>query len=156
MAPQRPDIGEVRRYLAGEPFASWKKASEDFATSAQLDAKNRKSYLRALLYPARLLFSWATGRMDSNDVAVRYVAEQAPDGLDIELVQRALACRQAASDLRDLEAKNGAVKWPCPNIPALSRAKNDDGRTGCYSRVGSGDRVNDRQKEYLPNLSWIL
>jgi len=98
LAPERPSIVEVRRYLAGEPFANWKKASQEFATSNYLDAKDRKSYLRALLYPARLVFSWITGQMDSNDVAVGYLSQEAPDGLDLDIVRRALACRRAASD----------------------------------------------------------
>jgi predicted nucleotidyltransferase len=98
LVPERPTIEEVRGYLAGEPFANWKKASQEFATCDYLDAKDRKSYLRALLYPARFVFSWATGRMDSNDVAVGYLSGEAPTGLDVDLVRRALACRQAASD----------------------------------------------------------
>ena len=43
---------------------------------ATLDAKDRKAYLRALLYPARLCFSYATGLMTSNDDAVAYLREQ--------------------------------------------------------------------------------
>ena len=63
-----------------------------------LDAKDRKAYLRALLYPARLCFSYATGLMTSNDDAVAYLREQTPPGLDLAPIERALQCRQAAAD----------------------------------------------------------
>jgi hypothetical protein len=96
--PARPTLEEVRGYLAGIPFAKWAAAAQAFAASNALDPKERKSYLRALLYPARFVFSWMTGRIGSNDEAVAYLADQAPLGLDVALARGALVCRQEAAD----------------------------------------------------------
>ncbi len=98
VAPTRPALNEVRSYLAAGPLTNWATAAEAFAARDALDPKDRKSYLRALLYPARFVLSWTTGRMASNDDAVAYLARHAPDGLDVALIRRALACRQSAAD----------------------------------------------------------
>ncbi len=96
--PPRPTLSDVRAYLGELPFASWADGARRFAALAALEARDHKSYLRALLYPARFVFSWMTGRMGSNDDAVAYVQAHAPPGFDLELVADALACRRAASD----------------------------------------------------------
>ena len=98
VVPQRPLLAEVRAYLAGPPFGNWRKDAERFAASDALDPKDRKSYLRALLYPARLIFSWSTGRMASNDDAVAFLAGNAPPGLDVDLIGKTLTCRHANDD----------------------------------------------------------
>ena len=64
VVPPRPPLAEVRAYLAGPPFGNWRNDAKRFAASGTLDPKDRKSYLRTLLYPARLIYSWTTGRMD--------------------------------------------------------------------------------------------
>jgi predicted nucleotidyltransferase len=96
--PARPTIAEVRAYLAGQPFTSWADGARRFAALATLAPDNHKPYLRALLYPARFVYSWRTGRMASNDDAVDFLNHHAPAGLDADLVARALECRQLASD----------------------------------------------------------
>jgi predicted nucleotidyltransferase len=98
VTPQRPPLAEVRAYLAGPPFGHWRDEAARFATSDALDPKDRKSYLRALLYPARLFYSWTTGRMASNDDAVAFLAGRAPLGLDTDLIVQALVCRRAGDD----------------------------------------------------------
>jgi predicted nucleotidyltransferase len=109
VVPARPALDEVRGYLAGAPFANWQVACAGFAASNTLDPKDRKSYLRAILYPARFAFSWSTGSMASNDEAVYCLAEHAPEGLDIALIREALACRQAAADPDPLFAARTAL-----------------------------------------------
>jgi len=98
VAPARPALEEVRAYLTGAPLANWVKGARAFAAGAALDPKARKSYLRALLYPARFMMSFMTGRMASNDDAVARLGDWALPGLDIELIRRALDCRRAAAD----------------------------------------------------------
>ena len=71
--PARPALDEVQRYLGGAPFANWTDLARRFATSETLDPKDRKAYLRTLLYPARFCYSWTTGRMGSNDDAVAFL-----------------------------------------------------------------------------------
>jgi hypothetical protein len=96
--PMRPTLAEIQLYLSGAPFADWKESALRFATSEALDPKDRKKYLKTLLYPARLCYSWMTGGIGSNDDAVAFLSEIRPPGFDINLITRALQCRQAAAD----------------------------------------------------------
>lgn len=96
--PPRPTIADVRAYLGGAPFERWAETARRMAALDRLEPAERKPYLRALLYPARFVYSWITGGMASNDDAVAFLAERAPDGLDVALAERALACRHAAAD----------------------------------------------------------
>ena len=81
-----------------EPFETWAGNATAFAALEKLEPDNHKPYLRAHLYPARLVYSWMTGRMASNDDAVAFVDRHRPDGLDVGLVSRALQCRSEARD----------------------------------------------------------
>ena len=92
--PARPTLAEVRRYLAGEPFKNWADSVRRFVNAETLEAKDRKAYLRSILYAARFCYSCTTGRMGSNDQAVAYVGQHAAR-LDVDLITRALECRQA-------------------------------------------------------------
>src|SRR5215475_3130321 len=96
--PARPTPNEIRSYLRGAPFANWADAARRFAAAETLAAKDHKAYLRTLLYPARFCYSWATGRMGSNDDAVAFLRETCPPGLDVGLIARALRCRNDGSD----------------------------------------------------------
>jgi hypothetical protein len=60
--------------------------------------KDRKAYLRTLLYPARFCYSWMTGCMGSNDDAVAFLGKTRPAPLDVSLISRALQCRHADAD----------------------------------------------------------
>jgi hypothetical protein len=91
--------------LRGAPFASWAERARTFAAAETLDPKDRKAYLRTLLYPSRFCYSWITGLMDSNDDAVPFLAERRALGLDVSLIERALQCRQAAADPDSLFAE---------------------------------------------------
>ncbi len=84
VTPARPSLEEIRDYLRGAPFANWASRAREFADAAALDAKDRKAYLRALLYPARFCFSYTTGRMASNDDAAAYLHQHTPSGLDLD------------------------------------------------------------------------
>ncbi len=96
--PVRPTLQEIRAYLRAAPFADWAERARAFATAAALEPKDRKPYLRALLYPARFCYAYTTGRMGSNDDAVGFLRERAPAGLDVASIEQALACRRAAAD----------------------------------------------------------
>jgi hypothetical protein len=98
VAPARPNLQEIRVYLRGAPLANWADRARSFAAAAALDPKDRKPYLRALLYPARFYYAHTAGRMGSNDDAVDFLAERAPAGIDIASIEQALACRRAAAD----------------------------------------------------------
>jgi hypothetical protein len=96
--PQRPTLEEIRQYLRGAPFNNWANLSGRFAAAAALEPKDRKAYLRTLLYPARFCLSYMTGAMTSNDAAVDYLHHHSPARLDVSLVERALQCRRDAAD----------------------------------------------------------
>lgn len=96
--PARPTLTEIQRYLCGTPLANWTANATRFAAATALDPRDRKAYLRALLYPARFCFSYITGRMSSNDDAVTFLRDQKVPGLDLTSIERALACRQAGAD----------------------------------------------------------
>ncbi len=124
VTPPRPALDEIRGYLRGAPFANWATRAKEFAAAAALDAKDRKAYLRALLYPARLGFSYMTGRMASNDDAVAYLRGHTPSGLDLDSIERALRCRHAAADpdyLFDLRSRLPAQVDACAALVAAWR-----------------------------------
>jgi predicted nucleotidyltransferase len=96
--PVRPALEEIQRYLCGAPFASWTGLVRRFTSAETLEPKDRKAYLRTLLYPGRFCYSWVTGRMGSNDDAVVFLGMTPPALLDVSLITRALLCRQADAD----------------------------------------------------------
>jgi predicted nucleotidyltransferase len=91
--PPRPTLIEVRSYLAGPPFENWANDAARFSALDRLADADRKRYLRTLLYPARFLYSWTTGSICSNDVAVAVLQREMPAGLNVDLIARALQCR---------------------------------------------------------------
>jgi hypothetical protein len=96
--PPRPTIEDVRQYLGGAPLTDWITKAQRFTSAAMLEQKDHKAYLRTLLYPGRFCYSWLTGRIGSNDDAVDFLGERPVPGLDVDLIARALQCRQTASD----------------------------------------------------------
>lgn len=95
--PVRPTLREIRAYLRAEPFRNWSQQVERLSALAELAAGDRKRYLRALLYPARLLYSFETGAVASNDGAVAFLKNRA-FALDLDLIGRALQLRNAGLD----------------------------------------------------------
>ena len=107
--PVRPALEEIRRYLADAPFARWAGEANRFACAETLEPKDRKAYLRALLYPARFCYSWVTGRMGSNHDAVAFLRETHPARLEVSLIASALQCREADADPDDLFPERTAL-----------------------------------------------
>ena len=100
--PKRPSVDDIRAYLRGAPFEVWAERAGRLATLDRLEAEDHKPYLRALLYPARFVYSWSTGQIASVDDAVAYLDQCRPAGLDIGLIARALRCRSRSADPDDL------------------------------------------------------
>jgi len=100
--PERPGVDAIRAYLQGQPLASFQEQVTRCAQFARLGPGDHKPYLRAHLYPARFVYSWMTGAMNSNDAAVAFLQDNAPAGLDLDLIARALRYRHEARDLDDL------------------------------------------------------
>jgi predicted nucleotidyltransferase len=98
LSPTRPSLDEIRAYLRGAPFANWAEDARRFVSCDFLRPKQHKAYVRTLLYPARLFYSWTTGRIASNDDAVAFLCDQQPAGLNVDLIATALQCRRAGAD----------------------------------------------------------
>jgi hypothetical protein len=107
--PARPSQAEIRAYLRGMPFANWAAEVRRFVGLDRLSAEARKPYLRAHLYPARFIYSWSTGAMGSNDEAVAFLRTNAPPGLELGPIERALKCRQDSQDPDPLFAERGKL-----------------------------------------------
>jgi hypothetical protein len=97
-AAPRPTLDEIRDYLKGAPFSNWTQNADRFATADVLAPGDYKAFIRTLLYPARLVYSWTTGRMGSNDEAVAFTCDHRPPGLNADLLTQALAYRNAGAD----------------------------------------------------------
>jgi predicted nucleotidyltransferase len=98
LLPQRPTLLQVRSYLSGAPLTNWRRQVLRLTALAELAPDDHKAYLRALLYPARFLYSWETGTVASNDEAVACLDSRAPPGVNVDLIRRALDCRNATQD----------------------------------------------------------
>ena len=96
--PLRPSLDEIRTYLGAQPLQNWSRQAEILSSLTELTAANHKAYLRTLLYPARFAYSWMTGAMGSNDEAVAWLHSHAADRLDVDLIERALHCRNKNLD----------------------------------------------------------
>ena len=109
VVPPRPSLNDVRAYLRGQPFNSWREQVTRIMALTALDDTMRKRYIRALLYAARFIFSWHAGRMASNDDAVAFLHAQPQRGIDLDLIDRALACRTANRPSDELFAERGKL-----------------------------------------------
>jgi hypothetical protein len=95
--PARPSLFEIREYLSGDALLVWSRRVIELVALDELATHDHKRYLRTLLYPARFLYSWETGNVASNDDAVAYVERRNLVGPAIDLVVRALHCRNDGS-----------------------------------------------------------
>ncbi|MDP6559458.1 MAG: hypothetical protein QF619_04965 [Candidatus Binatia bacterium] len=90
---KRPDTNDIHQALLQSIEKSWKPRITELAQLTELEAKDRKPYVRCLLYPARMIYSWDCLKIDSNDKAVEYLHEVKPSGLDLHPIKLALECR---------------------------------------------------------------
>jgi hypothetical protein len=106
----RPAQVEVHQALRESIEKSWQPRIPELQALNRLDAKDRKPYVRAILYAARLIFTWDKLAVDSNDRAVEYLHQIQPPGLDLEPIDRALACRQDRCTAEDVFALGTDLK----------------------------------------------
>jgi hypothetical protein len=91
---RRPAAAEVHRALRESFERSYRPRLPELGSLRQLPAHQRKPYIRAVLYPARLIYTWDNLTVDSNDRAVEYLHLVRPRDLDLKPIDLALACRQ--------------------------------------------------------------
>jgi hypothetical protein len=101
---RRPAEAEVHQALRESFERSYRPRLPEFGSLRQLEAHQRKPYIRAVLYPARLIYTWDNLAVDSNDRAVEYLHQVCPPGLDLRPIDLALACRQEKSTADDVFA----------------------------------------------------
>jgi hypothetical protein len=103
----RPSRADIRRALRESIEKSWRPRITVLCELTKLEPKNWKPYIRCILYPARLIFSWDRLGVDSNDCAVGYLRQVRPPGLDLRPIELALTCRHGqceAEKVFDLKA----------------------------------------------------
>jgi hypothetical protein len=115
--PPRPTLDEIRTYLAGAPFAGWFASARQLAEKSELGSNEHKSYLRTLLYPARFIMSWRTGRVASNDEAVAFLRTAVPTAW----TSISSNGRWSAEGERKNPSGFGSIETFFPNIPMCAR-----------------------------------
>jgi len=106
----RPDQDEIRVALRENLEKSWLPKVADLTHLSELAPKDRKPYIRAILYPARFIYTWDCLAVDSNDRAVQYLHRVRPAGLDLRPMDLALACRQEKCFAEDVFAMRTDLK----------------------------------------------
>lgn len=100
----RPSRAEIHQALRDSIEKSWRPRIAALRELPRLEPKDRKPYVRCILYPARLIFSWDRLEVDSNDRAVDYLLKIEPAGLDLRPIELALACRHDKHSAEELFA----------------------------------------------------
>lgn len=101
---ERPSVQEVHQEQLLSIERSWRSRIPELSRLRLLDDKDRKPYIRAILYPARLIYTWDKVIVGSNDRAVEYLHEVRPSGLDLQCIDKALACRRGECAAQDVFA----------------------------------------------------
>jgi len=110
---RRPTKREIRDELLRSIERSWKPRLPELNSLTELAPENRKPFIRAILYAARLIYSWDNLAMDSNDRAVEYLHQVQPPGLDLKPIDMALACRQEKCTAEDVFALRTDLMRQC-------------------------------------------
>jgi hypothetical protein len=92
----RPSKSEIHQEQLQSIERSWKSRLPELSGLRTLEAKDRKPYIRAILYAARLIYTWDNLAVASNDRAVEYLHQVEPVGLDLKPIDMALACRNGS------------------------------------------------------------
>ncbi len=98
----RPDRAQIHGELLSSVERSWKPKIGELRALATLTPAQRKPYIRAVLYPARLIYSWDCPAVDSNDHAVEYLRKTKSCGLDLKPIDVALECRRGKCAAEDV------------------------------------------------------
>jgi hypothetical protein len=91
---RRPSKEEIHQEQLQSIERSWKSRLPELMHMTKLEAKDCKLYVRAILYAARLIYTWDELAVASNDCAVDYLHQIQPSGLDLKSIDMALACRK--------------------------------------------------------------
>jgi hypothetical protein len=110
---RRPTAEEIHQEQLQSIERSWKTRLPELGRLTALEAKDRKPYIRAILYAARLIYTWDNLVVDSNDRAVEYLHHVQPPGLDLTPIDMALACRNQKCTAEDVFALRTDLLHQC-------------------------------------------
>ena len=110
---RRPTKEEIHREQLQSIERSWKSRLPELNALTSLEPKDRKPYIRAILYAARLIYTWDNLTVDSNDRAVEYLHQVQPPGLDLKPIDLALACRNEKCTAEDVFALRTDLNLLC-------------------------------------------
>ncbi|MGH7875677.1 MAG: hypothetical protein ACREQO_26080 [Candidatus Binatia bacterium] len=120
---RRPTKDEIHREQLQSIDNSWKPRLPELSRLTTLEPKDRKPYIRAILYAARLIFTWDNLAVDSNDRAVEYLHKVQPSGLDLEPIDMALACRNEKFTVEGVFALKTDLNRQCESAVRYIGAK---------------------------------
>ena len=101
---RRPTKDEIHREQLQSIERSWKSRLPELSRLTKLEPKDRKPYIRAILYGARLIYTWDNLAVESNDRAVEYLHKVQPPGLDLKPIDMASDCRNEKCTAEDVFA----------------------------------------------------
>lgn len=110
---RRPAKEEIHHEQLQSIEKSWKSRLPELSALTRLEAKDRKPYIRAILYAARLIYTWDQLKVGSNDAAVEYLHRVEPPGLDLKPIDLALACRNETCSVEDVFALRPDLNRQC-------------------------------------------
>ena len=100
----RPSEAAIHQMLRDSLENNYMPKSVELNALSSLEVKDRKPYIRSILYPARCLYSWDLLQVNSNDAAVEYLGKVSPAGLDLQPIKMALECRRGNCSAEDIFA----------------------------------------------------
>lgn len=101
----RPDKNAIHSSLSEHAQKGWRQQTSDLMKLSNLEPSHYKSYVRCILFPARLIYSWDCLTIHSNDVAVEHLRKVKPSGLDLSPFELALECRYGRSTPEEVFSK---------------------------------------------------
>jgi predicted nucleotidyltransferase len=110
---RRPTKDEIHCEQLQSIERSWKSRLPGLSRLTSLAPQDRKPYIRAILYAARLIYTWDNLRVDSNDRAVEYLQQVRPPGLDLQPIELALQCRKEMCTAEDVLALHADLSRQC-------------------------------------------
>jgi hypothetical protein len=120
---RRPTKQAIRDELLRSIEKSWKPRLPELNALTDLTPANRKPYIRAILYAARLIYSWDNLAMESNDRAVEYLHEVQLPSLDLKPIDMALSCRNGRCSADDVFALHTDLKRQCESAVSYISAR---------------------------------
>jgi hypothetical protein len=101
---RRPTKEEIHGEQLQSIERSWKSRLAELSSLTILEPRDRKPYIRAILYAARLIYTWDNLAVGSNDCAVEYLHLVHPPGIELQPIDMALACRNEKCTAEDVFA----------------------------------------------------